>query len=309
MSSAKKDKQEAASCLHVSSFLLIFFYRAKPEERDGAQRNRAALRSYGRQHSNPPLQRCRPSGVEPSPTPFKRKDKVSQYQEPTMIKSVIFDMDGVLIDSEICYLQYDLAFARSKNPNVTIDQLYGMVGASKEPAWRIMAQAIDNGQTWQELRREYRASIDVFSQVDYRAIFRPEAVPVLESLKSHNYSIALASSTQMDIIQRVLSENQITHYFQVIVTGDQFKQSKPHPEIYHYTASRLGTPENQCLVIEDSTLGITAASRAGMTIAALIDDRFGFDRSLAHYEIASLTEIPGILGIASPVISHKEPIS
>ncbi len=217
-----------------------------------------------------------------------------------MIKSVIFDMDGVLIDSEICYLQYDLAFARSKNPNVTIDQLYGMVGASKEPAWRIMAQAIDNGQTWQELRSEYRASIDVFSQVDYRAIFRPEAVPVLETLKSHNYSIALASSTQMDIIRRVLSENQITHYFQVIVTGDQFKQSKPNPEIYHYTAARLGTPESQCLVIEDSTLGITAASRAGMTIAALIDNRFGFDRSLAHYEIASLTEIPGILGIASP---------
>lgn len=216
-----------------------------------------------------------------------------------MIKSVIFDMDGVLIDSEYCYLQYDLQFARAKNPAVTIDQLYGMVGASKEPAWRIMAQAINNGQTWQELRSEYRSSIDVYSQVDYRAIFRPEVIPVLKSLQSHNYSIALASSTQMDIIKRVLNENQIMDYFQVIVTGDQFKQSKPNPEIYHYTASRLNTPENQCLVIEDSTLGITAARRAGMTVAALIDDRFGFDRSLADYEIASLTEIPGLLGIGS----------
>lgn len=214
-----------------------------------------------------------------------------------MIKSVIFDMDGVLIDSEIHYLQYDLKFARTKNPNVTIDQLYGMVGASKEPAWRIMAQAIGNGQSWQELREEYRGSIDVFSQVDYRAIFRSEVIPVLKTLQTHNYSIALASSTQMDIITRVLSENQITDYFQVIVTGDQFKQSKPDPEIYHYTASRLNTPENQCLVIEDSTLGITAAARAGMTVAALIDDRFGFDRSLADYEIKSLTEIPGILGL------------
>ena len=214
-----------------------------------------------------------------------------------MIRSVIFDMDGVLIDSEICYLQYALAFARSKNPNVTIDQLYGMVGASKEPAWSIMAQAIGNGQSWQELRDEYRASIDVFTQVDYRAIFRPEVVPVLKTLQSHSYNIALASSTQMDIIERVLSENQIADYFQVIVTGNQFKESKPNPEIYHYTASRLNTPEEQCLVIEDSTLGIRAAHRAGMTVAALIDDRFGFDRSLADYEIASLTEIPRLLGI------------
>ena len=212
-----------------------------------------------------------------------------------MIKSVIFDMDGVLIDSEIHYLQYDLDFARTKNPNVTIDQLYGMVGASKEPAWRIMAEAIANGQSWQELREEYRSSINVYAQVDYRAIFRSEALPVLEALKARNYSIALASSTQMEIIRRVLSENQITDYFQVIVTGDQFKQSKPNPEIYHYTASQLNTPENQCLVIEDSTLGITAAYSAGMTVAALIDDRFGFDRSLAHHEIASLTEIPDLL--------------
>ncbi|MCI9048364.1 MAG: HAD-IA family hydrolase, partial [Hungatella sp.] len=108
-------------------------------------------------------------------------------------------------------------------------------------------------------------------------------------------SFILYGATQMAIIRRVLSENQITDYFQVIVTGDQFKQSKPNPEIYHYTASQLNTPENQCLVIEDSTLGITAAYRAGMTVAALIDDRFGFDRSLAHHEIASLTEIPDLL--------------
>lgn len=217
----------------------------------------------------------------------------------TNIKAVIFDMDGVLIDSEMCYLQYDLAFARTKNPSVTIDQLYGMVGASKEDAWMVFAQAVGNGQTWQELRDEYRASVDVFSQMDYRAIFRPEAAEVLKLLKDRGYLLALASSTQMDIIERVLSENQITDYFQVIVTGNQFKESKPNPEIYHYTASRLNTPEDQCLVIEDSTLGITAAHRAGMTVAALIDDRFGFDRSLADYEIASLTEILNLPGIDS----------
>lgn len=215
-----------------------------------------------------------------------------------MIKAVIFDMDGVLIDSEICYLQYDLAFARTKNPNVTIEQLYGMVGASKEDAWSVMARAIDNGQSWQELRDEYRASVDIYSEMDYRAIFRREAKDLIKLLKERGFCLALASSTQMDIIMRVLNENNITSYFNAIVSGSQFKQSKPNPEIYNYTATQLGLSPEECLVIEDSTLGITAASRAGMTIAALIDDRFGFDRSLADYEIHSFSEIIKILGIS-----------
>ncbi|MCI8518007.1 MAG: HAD family phosphatase [Hungatella sp.] len=213
-------------------------------------------------------------------------------------KAVIFDMDGVLIDSEICYLKFDLAFARTKNPDVTIDQLYGMVGASKQDAWMVMERAVHNGQTWEELRDDYRASVDVFSQVDYRAIFRSEAVEILDLLKRRGYALALASSTQMELILRVLAENNITSYFDVIVSGSQFKQSKPNPEIYFYTAKRLGVEPTECLVIEDSTLGITAASRAGMTIAALIDDRFGFDRSLADYEIQHLGEIAGLLGIS-----------
>lgn len=208
-----------------------------------------------------------------------------------MIKAVIFDMDGVIIDSEPVYLEKDLEFARTKNPDVVLEDLYGMVGSSRKDAWSCMARAIHNGQTWEELRDEFRDSRDVYSEMDYRKIFRPEIPGLLEELKKMGLRLALASSTGIDIIERVLRENEIRSCFEVVVTGAQFKRSKPDPEIYHYTAAQLGIPEDQCLAIEDSTFGVTAASRAGMKIAALIDHRFHFDQSLADYRMESLNEV------------------
>lgn len=208
-----------------------------------------------------------------------------------MIKAVIFDMDGVIIDSEMAYLQMDLEFARTKNPDVKLEQLFGMVGSSREDAWGCMARAIGNGQTWEEIRDEFRQSVNAYASMDYQVIYRPKVTDVLQQLTEAGYKIALASSTQMEIIRRVLIENEIEEYFDVIVSGSQFKRSKPDPEIYHYTARQLGVREEECFVIEDSTFGITAASRAGMRIAAVVDERFSFDQSKADYLIREIEEV------------------
>lgn len=207
-----------------------------------------------------------------------------------MVKAVIFDMDGVIIDSEGTYLEFQLEFARKKNPAVRIEELYPMVGASKKEAWEVLERAVHNGQTWEELRDECRKR-DIYSEVDYRKIYRPEVTEVLRTLKKDGYRLALASSTQLDLVERVLRENEIREYFEVVVSGNQFQRSKPDPEIYQYTASRLGVKEEECLAVEDSTIGITAAYRAGMKIAAVIDDRYHFDQSLADYRIARVKEV------------------
>ena len=208
-----------------------------------------------------------------------------------MIKAVIFDMDGIIIDSELEYLKMELEFARTKNPQMQLEDLFGMVGSSREDAWSCMARAVHNGQTWQQLRDEFRASVDVYAQMDYRRIFRKEIPGILDRLQEMGLRLALASSTGLPIIHRVLTENNIRHYFEEIVSGAQFKRSKPDPEIYHYTAEKLNLPENQCLAVEDSTFGVTAAYRAGMHIAALYDSRFHFDQSLADFQIKQLEEV------------------
>lgn len=207
-----------------------------------------------------------------------------------MVKAVIFDMDGVIIDSEGTYLEFQLEFARKKNPEVRIEELYPMVGATKKEAWEVLERAVHNGQSWEELRDECRKR-DIYSEVDYRKIYRPEVTEVLQTLQEKGYRLALASSTQLDLVERVLRENEIRDYFQVVVSGNQFKRSKPDPEIYQYTAAQLGVKEEECLAVEDSTIGITAAHRAGMKIAAVIDNRYNFDQSLADYHIARVKEV------------------
>jgi len=205
-------------------------------------------------------------------------------------KAAIFDMDGVIVDSEIVYNDYLLEFAQAKNPAVTMDMINPMVGRSRKDSWTIMENAVQNGQTWEELLADFRV-LDIYSKVDYKKIFRRDALTVVKELKKRGYKIALASSTGPKLIARIVEETGMRPWFDLIVSGGQFKQSKPNPEIYHYTAKTLGVKEEECFVIEDSTVGIEAGKAAGMTVAALRDDRFGFDQSKADYQMDSLLEI------------------
>ena len=154
----------------------------------------------------------------------------------------------------------------------------------------IMADAIGNGQTWEELYNEFRV-LDIYQHVDYKKIFRPEALKVVKELKARGYRVALASSTGPRLIARIMEETGMRPWFDLIVSGNQFKQSKPNPEIYHYTAKTLKVSEDACFVIEDSEVGIAAGKAAGMTVAALRDDRFGFDQGKADHMMENLMEI------------------
>lgn len=220
-----------------------------------------------------------------------------------MIKAVIFDMDGVLIDSEGVYLDAMLRFAQRKNSKVEKADIIGIVGKTSQDEWEIIENVIDNGQSWQQLRADYRNWTDVSQSIDYTAIFRREARDVLAELKVRGYRLALASSTHRQLVLHVLFQNHILNNFEQIVTGDMFRRSKPDPEIYHFTAGRLGVKESECFVLEDSTVGITAAHSAGMKVAALVDDRFGFDRSLADYEVEA---VEGILKYLPKIDSRQK---
>lgn len=215
-----------------------------------------------------------------------------------MIQAVIFDMDGVIIDSEGKYLEYIYEFAREKKQTLRKEELYGTVGATKKDCWEIVEKAVGGGQSWEQLRQEYHEKgiwKKAFEEIDYKAIFRPEVLDVMDELKQMGLKLAVASSTGLEQVKRILSMNHVWERLELAVSGEMFKRSKPDPEIYLYTAAKLGVDPSRCLAIEDSTVGITAGKAAGMKVAALIDDRFGFDRSLSDREISDLREIPELV--------------
>ena len=213
-----------------------------------------------------------------------------------MMKALIFDMDGVIIDSEPGSMEQILAFVRSKRPGVTRKELYQIVGRTSRDVWTRMAGVIGWDKDWLATRTEYR---EVWQPahphtVNYHEIFRPAALDILKWAREKGMRTAVASSTAYEKVKTILTQVGVAPYLDVSVSGEQFKESKPNPEIYLKTAQLLGALPKECIAIEDSTVGITAAHRAGVKVIALRDDRFDFDRSLADGEIGALEEFIGL---------------
>lgn len=208
------------------------------------------------------------------------------------IRAVIFDMDGVLIDSEPVYLMYQYEHLVERYPWLTVETLYPVVGMSSQEFPSFMARVCrrtDDAAFRQELQQ-----MNDGCRVNYAEILRPQVPAMLQALQDAGLQIALASSSSRENILQVLQECGIGQYFSTVVSGGQFTHSKPDPEIYRYTMAQLGRRPEECLIVEDSTYGIQAGVASGATVAALRDDRFPFDQRPAQLQIDSLSEVPAL---------------
>lgn len=215
-----------------------------------------------------------------------------------MIKAVIFDMDGVIIDSEPIYQKWLKDFLNNNQIEVSAEELKTIPGISTqafknkiEEWWRNSGKSFISGE---ELNKMYDNFCDPLI-ISYKKIKNPFLFETMEELKLNGYKIAIASSSPLKNIKEVIKEIGIDGYIDVKISGEMFKLSKPNPEIYCYTAKMLGLNNNQCIAVEDSTYGIEAAVNAGMKVIAKKDDRYGFDQSKATYHIDDLFEIINIV--------------
>ena len=184
-----------------------------------------------------------------------------------IMKAVIFDMDGVLIDSEALHLYDFRVFLQKHNQNLTNDELSEFVGLDAktfighlQEIWKPVSPL----PSIEEIKEGCKYPSDSFQDM-----LVPHVRFILSHLKKNNIKIAIASSSPYNIIYKMLSINDIDSYFDVIVSGNDVQAKKPSPDIYFETLKRLELPSNDCIVIEDSLVGIQAAINARLYVIAI----------------------------------------
>lgn len=212
--------------------------------------------------------------------------------------AVIFDMDGVIVDTEKFYLGTLAKLFEAEGIEVPFEDLCVTVGASYKDFKRNLVR-------WFELGGEHLAEEEALArynvweernQPDFAALLNHGVVETIAELKRRGVRVALASSSPMPNILLVLEACGLSDAFELVTSGEQFHESKPNPEIYLHTLENLGLPAGDCCCVEDSVPGITAGKAAGLTVFAKREDRFGFTQEAADRIIDA---IPDLLEAAS----------
>ena len=209
-----------------------------------------------------------------------------------MIKAVIFDMDGVLIDSENHWQQTERKLFAELGVELTDELLHQTRGLRTEEMVDHWSKRFNLDQVNpKELMHRYD-SLMVKTIAD-EVELRDGAIEALQFFQKKKLPMALASCSTLDHIHAALEAHGIGKYFFKVVSASENMPGKPHPEVYLKTAQLLETDPIHCLAIEDSFYGVISAKAARMKVVALPDpheydqDRFG----AADLKIKSLREI------------------
>lgn len=208
-----------------------------------------------------------------------------------MIKALIFDMDGVIIDSEPIHFESDRITMREYGIEISDDVLIRYVGVTNPAMWAELKELYNLDSSIDELlEKQLKHKFDLFGTRKLKAI--DGIFELVNLLKEKGIKIGLASSSPRVFIELILKNLEIIDFFDVIVSGDDVLKSKPEPDIFLRASKLLGVEPKDCMVIEDSEHGVKAAKSAGMKCIGYINVNSGnMDLSYADLQVTSIRDI------------------
>lgn len=190
-----------------------------------------------------------------------------------MIKAIIFDMDGLMIDSE--RVTFECYQERLKDMNLTMDEEFykTLLGKLIKGIYQRFYDVYGNDFPIENVIQ------DVHQLMAER--FETEGVPVkkglvelLHYLKDNNYKTIVATSSNRDRVDKILSQAKITEFFDDSICGDEVTKGKPNPEVFLKSCQKLGVNVDEAIVLEDSEAGIQASYDANIKVICIPDMKY-----------------------------------
>lgn len=185
-------------------------------------------------------------------------------------RAVIFDLDGLLLDTEKIALSSFVATCREFDFEPDIDIYVRCIGTNSTKTKEILTQGYGRDFPYEEIRKKWSERYE--ETIAERPVpQKPGASALLDFLEQARLNIGLATSTKYASALAKLKQSGLYRYFDIIVGGDQVEKGKPDPEVYLTVSRLLNTPPARCLALEDSDNGVLSAYGADMTVIQIPD--------------------------------------
>ncbi|OAA28253.1 haloacid dehalogenase superfamily protein, subfamily IA, variant 3 with third motif having DD or ED [Frankia sp. EI5c] len=215
---------------------------------------------------------------------------VRSAPEPTPVQAVIFDLDGVLIDSEQVWDEVRRAFVAERQGRWEVDSTARMMGMSTAE-WSAYLVELGAGDSAEEIAAEVRSR--VAARYGDAPPLLPGATEAVRALAAR-WPLGLASSSPRLLIDLVLERSGLAARFRQTVSSEEVARGKPAPDVYLEAVRRLGVPVASAVAVEDSANGLRAAAAAGLAVVAVPNEHFppGADAlDLASARVARVADL------------------
>ena len=200
------------------------------------------------------------------PGGVRRPSEIGRWRNK--LRAVVWDMDGVLVDSEPIHLEALNAVLKGKGEALTEEEFLKYIGTTVETTWNDLNTRFPNlGFDMEEYKRRYE--LEIIPRLRQPLQKQPGVDRVLGWMRDRGLRLALASSSRRSWVDATLEGLGLTEVVPVVVSGEEPVLGKPAPDIFLLAARRLGLRPDECLAIEDSPAGVASADAAGMRVVAV----------------------------------------